>query len=233
MNFDDEEQLIAEQILGSLDQDGYFRREIEAVVDNIAFNEGVLTSKEKVEQVRREIQRLDPPGIASKDLQDCLQAQLELMSSDATGRNNALEIIKNHWDAFEKKHFSKLKNKLGIDDEALKDAFSCIRGLDPKPGGSGNAVDDNKNYIEPDFEVIYKEYSNENGEQSGEGDFVITLNNQNVPALKISPRYKEMWEDLKKKIAETKKPRRRRLLLRIRWNRRSGLLILSASGRIH
>lgn len=199
LNLDEKEQLIAEQILGSLDEDGYFRRETEAVVDNIAFNEGVLTTKEKVEEVRKQIQRLDPPGIASTDLQDCLKIQLELMNNGATGREYALEIITNNWDAFEKKHFNKLKKKLGIGDEELKQAFECIRGLDPKPGGNGNAVDDNKNYIEPDFEVIYKEYTNEQGEQTGEGDFVITLNNQNVPALKISPRYKEMWNDLKKK----------------------------------
>ncbi|HYW35164.1 MAG TPA: RNA polymerase factor sigma-54 [Balneolaceae bacterium] len=199
LDLDEEEKLIATQILGSLDSDGYFRRETEAVVDNIAFNEGVLTSEEKVENVRKQIQQLDPPGIASKDLQDCLQVQLKMMNPDATGRNHALEIVKNYWNAFEKKHFSKLKKKLDIDDEQLKEAFDCIRGLDPKPGGVGNAVDDTKNYIEPDFEVIYQENSDTNGGQSGEGDFIITLNNQNVPALKISPRYEEMWENLKKK----------------------------------
>ena len=199
LNFNDEQKLIATQILGSLDQDGYFRREIEAVVDNIAFNEGVLTSAEAVNEVRKRIQQLDPPGIASMSLQDCLLVQLHMMNKKATGRSIAMEIVRNHWTAFEKKHFSKLKNKLDIDDEKLKQAFDCIRGLDPKPGGTGNAVDDTKNYIEPDFEVIYKEHTNEKGEQTGEGDFIITLNNQNVPALKISPRYKEMWENLKNK----------------------------------
>lgn len=204
LNLNEEEKLIATQILGSLDEDGYFRREVEAVVDNIAFNKGVLTSKETVEKVRKQIQRLDPPGIASKDLQDCLLVQLNMMNPEATGRDNALEIVKNNWTAFEKKHFGKLKKKVGINDDELKDAFDCIKGLDPKPGSVGNAVDDTQNYIEPDFEVRYQEHTNEEGEQTGEGDFIITLNNRNMPALKISPRYKKMWEDLKKKEDDQK-----------------------------
>ena len=199
LNFDEKEKLIAVQILGSLEEDGYFRREIEAVVDNIAFNKGVLTTTETAEKVRKKIQRLDPPGIASKDLRDCLQVQLEMMGNNSEARNHALKIIKNEWQAFEKKHFSKLKKKLGIDGDQLKKAFDCIKGLDPKPGGKGNAVDDTKNYIEPDFEVTYQQYTDEQGKQTGEGDFVITLNNRNVPPLKISPRYKKMWDDLKKK----------------------------------
>ena len=199
LDFDKEEKLIATQILGSLDSDGYFRREIEAVVDNIAFNMGTLTSRETVEKVRKQIQLLDPVGIASKDLQDCLEVQLTVMNADAPGRDDALKIVKKHWSAFEKKHFKKLKKKLNIDDEELKEAFDCIKGLDPKPGGIGNAVDDTQNYIEPDFEVMYQEPSDD----SGEGDFLISLNNQNVPALKISPRYKKMWDDLKKKRSKS------------------------------
>jgi RNA polymerase sigma-54 factor len=199
LNLDENEQLIATQILGSLDGDGYFRRETEAVVDNIAFNHSVLVSAQKVEEVRGRIQRLDPPGIASKNLQDCLQVQLEMMDTDAKGRNDALEIVKNYWTAFEKKHFDKLKAKLDIDSEHLKEAFDCIKGLDPRPGGAGDPVDDTKNYIEPDFEVVYQEFTDGEDSQTEKGDFVITLINQNVPALKISPRYEEMWEELKGK----------------------------------
>lgn len=199
LDLSEEEQLIADQILGSLDGDGYFRRETEAVVDNIAFNEGVLISEEDVERVRKQIQRLDPPGIASKDLRDCLVVQLELMEEDVTGRDVALKMLKNHWKSFEKKHFSKLKKKLDVDDEGLRDAFECIKSLDPKPGGSGNVVDDTKNYIEPDFEVRYEPGETQSGEDSAEGDFIIKLNDRNVPPLRISPRYKKMWDDLKKK----------------------------------
>lgn len=203
LDFNEEQKLIADQILGSLDQDGYFRREIEAVVDNIAFNKGTLTNKEEVEKVRKEIQRLDPIGIASRDLCDCLLVQLEMMEDNPEGRNVAIEMLRDHWELFEKKHFSKLKKKLDVDDELLKAAFDVITGLDPKPGGGGNAVDDTQNYIEPDFEVYYQPAGRENGQEE-EGDFVIELNNGNVPPLRISPRYKEMWDDLKKKKKKSK-----------------------------
>ena len=203
LDFNEEQKLIADQILGSLDQDGYFRREIEAVVDNIAFNQGTLTNEEEVEKVRKEIQRLDPPGIASRDLRDCLLVQLELMD-DEEGRDNAIKMLRDHWDLFEKKHFKKLKKKLDIDDEELQTAFDCVTGLDPKPGAVGTAVDDTSNYIEPDFEVYYQPAEKGDVEGEEEGDFVITLNNGNVPPLRISPRYKDMWDDLKKKKKSNK-----------------------------
>ncbi len=202
LNFNEEEKLVANQIIGSLDEDGYFRRDTEAVVDNIAFNEGILIDEETAEKVRKRIQKLDPPGIASKDLRECLTVQLKLMDDKTAGRNTALKIVKKHWKEFEKKHFKKLKQKLKIDDEQLKEAFNCIKGLDPKPGGQGDAMEETQNYIEPDFEVVYQSKINDNGEQDDTGDFVITLNNSNVKPLKISPRYKKMWDDLKKKKSE-------------------------------
>lgn len=203
LDFNEEQKLIADQILGSLDQDGYFRREIEAVVDNIAFNQGKLTNEEEVEKVRKEIQRLDPPGIASRDLRDCLLIQLELMD-DEEGRANAIKMLRDHWNLFEKKHFNKLKKKLAIDDEELQAAFDCVTGLDPKPGAVGTAVDDTSNYIEPDFEVYYQPAEKGDIDGEEEGDFIITLNNGNVPPLRISPRYKEMWDNLKKKKKKSK-----------------------------
>jgi len=204
LNLDEDQKLIAAQILGSLDGDGYFRRELEAVVDNIAFNHGTLTNKEEVEEVRKKIQKLDPPGIASRDLRDCLLVQLELMEDEPEGRQTAIKMLRDYWELFEKKHFSKLKKKLNIDDEQLKAAFDCVKGLDPKPGASGNAVDDTKNYIEPDFEVYYQPAEEGEDGQEKEGDFVISLNNGNVPPLRISPRYKKMWDDLKKKKKKDK-----------------------------
>lgn len=205
LDFNEEQKLIADQILGSLDEDGYFRREIEAVVDNIAFNHGTLTDKEEVEKVRKAIQKLDPPGIASRDLKDCLLIQLEMMPEGTEGRENAIKMLRSYWKFFEKKHFSKLKKKLKIDDDELRAAFDCVKGLDPKPGASGNAVDDTQNYIEPDFEVYYQPMDSRENGQRNDGDFVIKLNNGNVPPLRISPHYKKMWEDLKKKKKGSKK----------------------------
>lgn len=195
LDLDEEEMLIADQILGSLDEDGYFRRETEAVVDNIAFNHGKLVGAEQVEKVRRQIQTLEPIGIASKDLQDCLVCQLRNSDGPERIRELAVQIVADEWDAFEKKHFNKLKSRLQIDDETLKEAFSLIRSMNPKPGGVANPDEDNRQYIEPDFEVFYEP----SDEEDGEGEFVIRLNQRNAPPLRISPEYKMMWDDLKKK----------------------------------
>ena len=130
--------------------------------------------------------------------------QLQMMANEPEGKQTAIKMLRDHWSLFEKKHFKKLKKKLNIDDQELKAAFDCVKGLDPKPGAVGNAVDDTKNYIEPDFEVYYQPAEKDENGQEKEGDFVISLNNGNVPPLRISPRYKEMWDDLKKKKNKSK-----------------------------
>lgn len=203
LDFNEEEKLVADQIVGSLDEDGYFRREITAVVDNIAFNKGVEVTESCAQEVLRQIQKLEPTGIASRDLQECLTVQLKEMNADTSGRKIALEIVKNCWQAFEKKHFDKLKKQLNIDDEDLKEAFDCVKGLDPKPGGQGDAMEETQNYIEPDFTVEYEPGTKSSGDLTDEGDFIISLNNSNVKPLKISPRYKKMWNDLKKKKTDS------------------------------
>lgn len=197
LDFDEKEMLIADQILGSLDEDGYFRRETEAVIDNIAFNHGVLVEEPEVEKVRRRIQNLEPVGIASKDLRDCLLIQLGKISNHSESKNHAVRIVEKEWSSFEKKHFEKLKSKIGIDDNQLKEAFELIKSMDPKPGAVANPNDDNQQYIEPDFEVFYE--PSEKEDEDSDGEFVIRLNQRNVPPLRISPEYKQMWDQLKKK----------------------------------
>lgn len=196
LNLNEEESMVADQILGSLDEDGYFRREPEKVVDNIAFNQGILITEEDVEAVRKQIQLLDPIGIASCDLRDCLKVQLEQSSENLKGRELALKIVDKAWKAFEKKHFSKLMQKFNVDEEELKTAFEAIRSMDPKPGAMDDEMEQTGNYIEPDFEVYWKGASN--GE-TARGEFVISLNQRNAPSLRISPEYKQMWEEIKAK----------------------------------
>jgi len=202
LDFNEREKLIAAQILGSLDSDGYFRRDMDALIDNIAFNHGTLVTEEEVEKVRKEIQKLDPPGMASVDLRDCLLVQLRALPRDTAGRTDAIKMLEKSWNYFEKKHFSKLKNKHNLDDDELKQAYECITKLDPKPGAGGDSPTNTKNYIEPDFEVYFEPASDESDE---EGEFVISLNSKNVPPLRISPDYKEMWDDLKKKKKKKEK----------------------------
>ncbi len=196
LDLTEEEELIADQILGSLDEDGYFRREPEAVVDNIAFNKGVLVDEEMVENVRKKIQQLDPIGVASRDLRDCLLIQLKASKKDLPARGLAIQIVDKAWKAFEKKHFTKLLQRFNIEREELQEAFDAIRQMDPRPGAVASGMEETQNYIEPDFEV----YWNESGEGGNErGEFVINLNQRNAPSLRISPEYEQMWEEIKSK----------------------------------
>jgi RNA polymerase sigma-54 factor len=210
LDLNEREELIADQILGSIDEDGYFRRDIDALVDNIAFNQGVLVTEEEVEAVRSKIRELDPPGIASKDLRECLLTQLEIMPEDTPGRDVAIRMLRDEWESFEKKHFRKLYSKLNVDEEGLKEAYSCIQSLDPKPGAGGSDTGANASqYIEPDFEVYYQPTTDDDnitgGNQTDEGDFIIKLNGRNVPPLRISPHYKKMWDKLKQSNGKSNK----------------------------
>jgi len=204
LSLNEREQLIADQILGSLDSDGYFRRNIDSVVDNIAFNQGATVSGEEVEKVRNMIMRLDPPGMAASSLRECLLVQLEVSEDQNEDCKLAYKIIDQHWEDFEKKHFDKIIRKLDIDEEQLREAYDCIQLLDPKPGAGGDVSDDSQNYIEPDFEVYYQPSVDEYGQEEDNGDFIITLNSRNVPPLRISPQYKKMWEEIKQKKSKDK-----------------------------
>ena len=196
LNLAEDEQLIADQILGSLDEDGYFRREAIAIADNIAFNHGVYVDEEDVEVVRRKIQRLEPLGIASMDLQDCLQVQLSYSEANMPGKKLALRIVTEGWNLFEKKHFEKIMTRFEVTEEDLKEAFNAIRRMDPKPGAVQNEDDHNNQYIDPDFEVYWE--SNDH-QASKTGEFVIKLNQRNSPQLRISPDYEDMWSNIKAK----------------------------------
>jgi RNA polymerase sigma-54 factor len=204
LDFSDEESLIADQILGSLDEDGYFRRDFEAVVDNIAFNHGVLITADDVDRIRKKIQLLDPIGIASTDLRDCLLVQLEHASKDLSGRNVAINMIRNEWDAFEKKHFSKLLQRLNVSEKHLKQAFDAVTHMDPRPGAVSTQSEESNQYIEPDFEVYWEQSDLEDDEK---GFFNIRLNHRNSPSLRISPQYESMWEEIKAK--KEKNPERK------------------------
>ena len=196
LDFNDQEMLVADQILGSLDEDGYFRRDLDAVVDNIAFNHGELIKNDQVENVRRQIQKLEPVGIASRDLRDCLLCQVKHLDGTGKIKQIAIELLENEWDAFEKKHFDKLRNRLEVDDDTLKKVFELIKGLNPRPGAIINPDEETRQYIEPDFEVYYEPAGDT---KKGAGEFVIRLNQRNVPPLRISPEYKQMWDRLKNK----------------------------------
>ena len=183
LDLDETEELIADQIIGSIDEDGYLRRPVESILDDVMFNYGMVVDPADVERVLSRIQRLDPVGIAARDLRECLLVQLDAMGDEVDGRENAIDLLTQAYKAFTMKHFDAIQRKLGIDEYDLKEAYDLIRSLDPKPGEGDFAQQ--TNYITPDFTV----------ERDGE-DFRITLNGRNAPELRVNRHYRDMWNDL-------------------------------------
>ncbi len=183
LELEETDSLIAEQIIGSIDEDGYLRRPLESIVDDIMFNHGVMLDETDVERVLQRIQRLDPVGIATRDLRECLLVQLSTMPDDTSGLDVALGILKKAYKAFTMKHFDTIKKKLNIDDYDLKKGFDLIQRLNPKPGEGDFSAQ--QNYITPDFTV-----------RIVDGEFIIMLNGRNAPELHISRHYRNMLERL-------------------------------------
>jgi RNA polymerase sigma-54 factor len=193
----DEKQLkIADQILGSLEDDGYFRRGVTNIANSVAYQLGVSIQEQEVEQVLHEIQRLDPPGVAARDLRECLLIQLELASPNTRGRSTALAILRDEWDVFEKKHYERLQSKLHINKQTLLEAIHCIQSLDPKPGAFATSSSPSV-AVRPDLSVVRKEQI-----QAGDADLIvdelaIILHRKNKPRLMISRHYQSLLEQIK------------------------------------
>lgn len=194
LNLDEKQAAIAEEVIGSLDDDGYLRRDSVAIADSVAFQGGYSVKPDEVDRVIHKIQKMDPPGIAARDLRECLLLQLERKSVKTSGRDHAIVILRDEWELFEKKHFDRVQKKLNITEEELKQAYECILLLDPKPGILSEATTTSE-YIVPDFEVFYKPTD----EDEQQGEFVINLNRKNSPSIRISPSYKKMWDELSSK----------------------------------
>ncbi len=183
LGLDEKDRLIAEQIIGSIDEDGYLRRNLEAIADDLIFMQRTEVRVAEVENILSRIQHLDPVGIAARDLRECLLIQLEVLPENIPGRDVAIEMLEKHYKAFTMKHFDQILRRMDLSREDLQTAFTLIQRLDPKPG-EGNFAPA-QNYIVPDFTVYYEN-----------GDFVITLNGRNAPPLRISSKYRSMLDKL-------------------------------------
>lgn len=188
LNFSDAEMELAEEILWNIDDDGYLHADFPQLLQDFNLGHQRELSAERGEAVLQGIQRLDPPGIGSRSLRECLLVQLELLPNVSTPRIIAMRILRESWDAFEKKHFDRIIQDLHITEDMLKRAFDVIRGLNPKPGEADGVV--SNNYIIPDFFV-----------HSEDGEFVITLNDRGVPPLRVNRAYKEMLLNQRKRIS--------------------------------
>ena len=176
----DTEIQIAEFIIGSIDESGYLRRSNEELVDDLAFTQNLFVDILLVEKIIKSVQSLDPVGVGARSLQECLELQLEKKDVKRPEVNNALKIIKNHFNEFSHKHYKKLQEKLGINQDTLKIALDLISKLNPKPGGALTLSNQNTQIV-PDFILTIEE-----------GNLYVKLNKRNMPQLRVSDAYKEM-----------------------------------------
>ena len=174
LNLTDGQRVIGVQLIGSIETDGYIRRSMQAVVNDLAFSQNIFVDIENVDAMLHIIQTFDPPGIAARDLQECLLLQLRRKDQSEPAVAVATRIIDEFFDDFSRKHYDKIQRRLDVSDEMLKDAVDCIIKLNPKPGSvdedSGTAQ-----YLLPDFIL-----TNNNGKLE------LTLNSKNAPELRIS-----------------------------------------------
>ncbi len=181
----DEEREVAEFLVGSIDDMGYIRRSIPDIVDDMAFTQALYTTEKQVENILLVIHELEPTGVGARDLQECLLLQLK-HKTPTEAIELATTIIETQFDAFARKHYDKLTQKLGISNEQLKKAIHEIERLNPKPGGSfaGNSkITEN---VVPDFAI-----------RITEGELELTLNGRNAPSLHVSKEYQDMMQTYK------------------------------------
>ncbi len=174
----------AEYIIGTLDNNGYMNRPLSAIADDIAFATGADIPEELLEEALLSIQELDPPGIGARDLRECLLLQLERKRASRS-TTLAYRIVDEEFESFSKRHYEKILKNLEIGEEELKGALQEILALNPKPGNAWSDVfEDKMEQIVPDFTV-----------ESIDGELIITLNNSNIPELRINNSYADMLED--------------------------------------
>ena len=184
-NISDEELKIAEYLIGNLDNDGYLRRDLKSIVDDLAFSQGIYTDIPKLEYILENyIQKLEPAGVGARNLQECLLLQIEKKVSDNPNVGIAASILKNQFDALSNKHYSKIIQRYNIDEEQLKDVLEEIAKLSPKVGGNFDTqtITINQEII-PDFIIQVKD-----------NEVIPMLNNKNAPTLRVSNEYKEILE---------------------------------------
>lgn len=172
---------IAEYIIGNIDENGYLDRSLLAISDDLIFQQNIDVSVPELERILVVIQDFEPAGIGARSLQECLLLQLERKNS-TNAIKNAIEIVTNYFDEFSKRHYEKIIKQLGLDKEQLKDVIDEITMLNPKPGNNwGDSLSLTLSTIIPDFVV-----------ESYNGELFLSLNNRNIPDLKVSREYSNL-----------------------------------------
>lgn len=185
MQITEHERMLIEYVIGNIDEEGYLRRSPEAMVDDIVFQAGVQTSDEEMYRIIRLVQELDPAGVGATTLQECLKLQLERKDRSDTIKL-AIRVIKDYFEEFSRKHYDKIQRGLDMDDVMLKKVMTEITHLNPKPGNAwgGNILEKSMATIVPDFIL-----------ENDEGQLSVTLNNSNIPELRVNSTYNDMFQD--------------------------------------
>ena len=184
LDINDDQLMLVNYLIGSLDDDGYLRRPIDAMVDDLSFSQNIQTSVEELENLLKFVQLLDPPGTGARNLQECLLMQLKRKNLHPEIDRMAIHVVQNYFDEFIKKHYDKLQKNLALNDEQFKQVMEEILHLNPKPGSAYEGSINPESFIIPDFFI-----------SNNEGSLELSLNNLNIPDLRISESFKEMLRD--------------------------------------
>ncbi len=187
LELSDREYHIAVQLIGSIDDDGYLRRELPAIVDDLAFSQNIKSSISELEKILTSLQSLDPPGIGARSLQECLLLQLKRISSERDSLDLAKKILLKYFEEFSKKHYEKIGRELNLTDNELKTGIGEILKLNPRPGNTMNQGQRSIEHVIPDFIIT-----------NNDGILELTLNARNAPELKVSRDYKDMLQHYSK-----------------------------------
>lgn len=183
---DERTVMLAENLIGNLDEDGYLRRDLDSIVNDLAFTQNLACEKEELQKALSLLQSLDPAGVGGRDLRECLLIQVERLPHSLEQRI-AEEIIDKHFEAFSKKHYERILDKLEIDEDALRGAIDLIVHLNPKPGNTMRGTDRAAQEIVPDFIV-----------NEVDGQLELSLNGRNAPELRVSRAYRDMISEYSK-----------------------------------
>lgn len=182
-NLTPHQRAVAMFIIGSLDDDGYLRRDIDSLVDDMAFKSAIETTPQEIASMLQVIQEFEPTGVGARNLQECLILQLKA-KEQTKGVKNALEVLERFYAEFTKKHYSKIISRMGITEEEMKDAISEIVHLNPRPGGGiDDSYTEQAQQVVPDFLLDLKD-----------GELVLSLPRFSVPELKINSKYAKILE---------------------------------------
>ena len=180
-NLTDHQYAVASFIIGSLDDDGYLRRSLDTLVDDLSFRAGIMSDEEEVEQMLKVIQEFEPAGVGARNLQECLLLQMK-GKKKSPEVDNAIKILKHHFNEFSNKHYQKIMNRMGISHDELKAAMSKILKLNPAPGGQiDDTYNDQAQQIIPDFTLEYRD-----------GKLILSMPRYSIPELKVNRKYAEL-----------------------------------------